>query len=144
MWLNMIIGLLMLTSSSKFIFNQVFAKLHSNKWLTSTNWVNSPIRTLKCLSLAFKGMKKISKIRVHVLCSITVQHLTIKVIKFVSDIRLVGGFFRVLWFHPTDGHDITEILLKIVLNTYNPNPPLINTILLIWHSKNGQHIYHIK
>jgi hypothetical protein len=45
---------------------------------SSTNWVNSPIRTLKRLSLAFKGMKKISKIRVHVLCSITVQHLTIK------------------------------------------------------------------
>ena len=56
------------------------------------------------------------------------------VIKFVSDIRQVGGFFRVLWFHPTDGHDITEILLKIVLNTYNPNPPLINTILNNNHS----------
>ena len=38
-----------------------------------------------------------------------IQHY---VIKFVSDLRQVGGFLRVLWFSPsnkTDRHDITEI-----------------------------------
>ena len=46
-----------------------------------------------------------------------VQH---DVIKFVSDLWQVGGF---LWVTPVsstnkiDGHDITEILLKVALNT---------------------------
>ena len=40
-----------------------------------------------------------------------VQHY---VIKFVSDLQQVGGFLRVLWFPP---HNITEILLKVALNT---------------------------
>ena len=42
------------------------------------------------------------------------------VIKFVSDLRQVGGFLWVLRFPPwnkTERHDITEILLKVVLNT---------------------------
>ena len=42
------------------------------------------------------------------------------VIKFVSKIWQVGGFLQVLWFPPsnkTDRYDITEILLKWVLNT---------------------------
>ena len=42
------------------------------------------------------------------------------VIKFVSDLRQVGGFLRVLQFPPpnkTDLHDITEILLNVSLNT---------------------------
>jgi hypothetical protein len=42
------------------------------------------------------------------------------VIKFVSDLRQVGGFLQVLRFFPTnktDRHDITEILLKVALNT---------------------------
>jgi hypothetical protein len=55
------------------------------------------------------------------------------VIKFVSDIRLVGGFFRVLWFHPTDGHDITEILLKVALNTITPTPSSGCVICLVIH-----------
>ena len=41
-------------------------------------------------------------------------------IKFVSDLRQVGGFIRVLRFPPsnkTDHHDITETLLKVALNT---------------------------
>ena len=40
-------------------------------------------------------------------------------IKFVSDLGHVSGFFRVLGFLPTnktDRHDITEILLKVALN----------------------------
>ena len=44
-------------------------------------------------------------------------------IKFVSDLRQVDGFLRVLWFPPpkkTDHHDIAEILLlKVALNTIN-------------------------
>ena len=41
-------------------------------------------------------------------------------IKFVSDLRQVGGFLRVLRFpstNKTDLHDTTEILLKEALNT---------------------------
>jgi hypothetical protein len=40
------------------------------------------------------------------------------VIKFVSDLRQIGGFLRVLRFPPpiTDHHNITEILLKVALN----------------------------
>ena len=49
------------------------------------------------------------------------------VIKFVSNLRQVGGFVRVLKFPlpiKTDRHDIqnvTEILLKVALNTINLN-----------------------
>jgi len=42
------------------------------------------------------------------------------VIKFVSDLRQVGGFLWVLRFPPpikSDSHDITEIYLKVVFNT---------------------------
>ena len=41
-------------------------------------------------------------------------------IKFASDWRQVGDFLRVLRFPPpikTDCHDITEMLLKVALNT---------------------------
>jgi hypothetical protein len=37
-------------------------------------------------------------------------------------LRQISGFLQVFWFHPTnktDRHDITEILLKVVLNTIN-------------------------
>jgi hypothetical protein len=46
-----------------------------------------------------------------------VQHY---VIKFVSDLQQVSGFFWVLWFPPpikTNRHNITEILLKVTLST---------------------------
>jgi hypothetical protein len=49
-------------------------------------------------------------------------------IKFVSDFRHVGGFLQVLRFPPTNKthhHDITEILLKVALNTINQPKPLI-------------------
>ena len=43
------------------------------------------------------------------------------VIKFVNDLRQVGGFFLVLRFPPPTNlkhdHDITEILQKVALNT---------------------------
>ena len=47
------------------------------------------------------------------------------VIKFVSNLRQVGGFLWVLGFPPpkkNDRHDITEILLKVALNTINHRP----------------------
>jgi hypothetical protein len=39
------------------------------------------------------------------------------VIKFVSDLRQVGGFLRVSSTNKIDRHDITEILLEVTLNT---------------------------
>jgi len=38
-------------------------------------------------------------------------------IKFVSDLRQVGGFLRVSSTNKTDHRDMTEILLKVALNT---------------------------
>jgi hypothetical protein len=48
-----------------------------------------------------------------------IQHY---VIKFVSDLRQISGFppgIPVSSTNKTDGHDITEILLKVALNTIN-------------------------
>jgi hypothetical protein len=41
------------------------------------------------------------------------------VLKFVSDLRHRSVVF---YNNKTDHHDITEILLKVALNTINPNP----------------------
>jgi len=51
----------------------------------------------------------------------SIQHY---VIMFVSDLRQVSGFLRVLWFSPLIKltHDITEILLKMALNTITLTP----------------------
>ena len=53
------------------------------------------------------------------------------VIKFVSELRQVGGFLWVLRFHTTktDCHNITEILLKMALNTINPTNMIYHTML---------------
>ena len=56
----------------------------------------------------------------------SIQHY---VIKFVSDLRQVGGFLSrgtpISSTNKTDRHDITEILLQVALNTTNPqNPPI--------------------
>jgi hypothetical protein len=45
--------------------------------------------------------------------------ITNVVIKFVSDLRQVGGLPPVSSINKTDRHDITEILLKVALNTIN-------------------------
>ena len=55
----------------------------------------------------------------------SIQHY---VIMFVSDLLQVGGFLRIFGFPPTikNIHDITEILLKVSLNTITiilPPPP---------------------
>ena len=56
------------------------------------------------------------RVRISIRTRCTVQHY---VIKFVSDLRQVGGFLRspVSSTNKTDRHDITEILLKVALNT---------------------------
>jgi len=53
----------------------------------------------------------------------SIQHY---VIKFVSDLRQVGGFLCVLQFPPPIKltATITEILLKVALNTINNKPVL--------------------
>ena len=53
------------------------------------------------------------------------------VIKFVRDLRQVSGFLRVSSTNNTNHHDITEILLKMVLNTIKQNQtkPFCNWIL---------------
>ena len=53
------------------------------------------------------------------------------VIKFVSDLRQVCGFPRtpVSSTNKTDCHNITEILLKVALNTITPNP-IISYLLI--------------
>jgi hypothetical protein len=54
---------------------------------------------------------------------------TLYVINFVSDLRHVSGF---LWVLPvsstnkTDCHDITEIILKVALNTITPPPEILS------------------
>ena len=57
----------------------------------------------------------------------SIQHY---VIKFVDDLRQVGGFLRALQFPPnkTDCHDITEILLKVVLNTITLTLPKAGSV----------------
>jgi hypothetical protein len=62
------------------------------------------------------------------------------VIKFVSYLQQVGGFSPDALFssNKTDCHDITEILLKVALNTINLNPyklilKIIADILLAEH-----------
>jgi hypothetical protein len=57
----------------------------------------------------------------------SIQHY---VIKLVSDLRQVGGILRVLRFAPSkknDLHDITEILLKVALNTIATNLTMITS-----------------
>jgi hypothetical protein len=51
--------------------------------------------------------------------SVEVYSIQQYVIKFVSDLRQVGGFLRVppvSSTNKTDRHDITEIFLKVALN----------------------------
>ena len=56
-------------------------------------------------------------------CSDEVYSIRHYVIKFVSDLQQVSGFLRVLGFPPPiklTRHNITEILLKVALNTIKP------------------------
>ena len=52
-----------------------------------------------------------------------VYSIQLYVIKVVSDLRQISGFLLIFWVsstHKTDRHDITEILLKVVLHTITP------------------------
>jgi hypothetical protein len=51
------------------------------------------------------------------LFSDSMQHY---VIKFASDLRLILFEYSGFLHHKTDRHDITDILLKVVLNTLTP------------------------
>ena len=55
----------------------------------------------------------------------SIQHY---VIKFVSDLRQISGFLLVLRFPPPIkfSYNITEILLKVALNTINHKPVILN------------------
>jgi hypothetical protein len=47
------------------------------------------------------------------------------VIKFVSNLRQVGGFLRELWFLPPlklDSHNIAEIVLKVAVDIITLTP----------------------
>ena len=64
------------------------------------------------------------------------------VIKFVSDLRHVGGFLRVLWFPPpiikkTDRYDITDILFKVAINTITLTltPIMVDRGFKLWSDK---------
>ena len=48
----------------------------------------------------------------------TIQHY---VMKFVNDLLQVGDLHRVSSYNKTDHHNITEILLKVMLRTINSN-----------------------
>jgi hypothetical protein len=49
----------------------------------------------------------------------SIQHYAIK---FVSELQEVGGFSQVSSINKTDSHNITEILLKVALNTITLTP----------------------
>jgi len=53
------------------------------------------------------------------------------VIKFVSDLRQVGGT-PVSSTNKTDRHDITEILLKVALNIITINHPFVGIFVIIY------------
>ena len=64
------------------------------------------------------------------------------VIKFVSDLWPVDGFLQVPSFltNKIDYHDITEILLKMALNTINqPTNQLSNSICINWMPVYSEH-----
>jgi len=59
------------------------------------------------------------------------------VVKFLSDLRQVDGFLRVLRFPPpiklTATHHVTEKFLKVALNILTPNPQSVPVDLDISH-----------
>ena len=66
----------------------------------------------------------------------SIQHY---VIKFVSYLRQVGGFLRVLRSstNKIDRHDITEILLKVGLNMkFSANLFETNMVFFFWLGEN--------
>jgi hypothetical protein len=58
------------------------------------------------------------------------------VIKFVSYLRQVSGFLPVSFTNKTDRHDITEILLKVALNTINQPISLNFNFMVLYYPQN--------
>ena len=60
---------------------------------------------------------------VHITTDVVGLNPALGEVKFVSDLRQVGGFswFSVSSTNKTDPNDITEILLKVTLNTIQPS-----------------------
>jgi hypothetical protein len=56
----------------------------------------------------------------------SIQHY---VIKFASDLWQVGGFLQFPSPIKTDRHDITEIFLKVALNTINQAKPINERVI---------------
>ena len=82
---------------------------------------------------SFKSMRSLPVYLLFVFVHSEVYLIRHYVIKFVSDLRQVSGFLwvlRVSSTNKTDHHDITEILLKVALNTVNLNLNLRNNTTL--------------
>jgi len=63
-----------------------------------------------------------------------------------TSVRQVCGFLQVLRFPPAnkiDRHDITEILLKVELNTINQTKPTFTQLKYIWTSLVKLLYYHM-
>ena len=73
----------------------------------------------------------------------SIQHY---VIKIVSDLRQVCGFFPstpISSTIKTDRHNITKILLKVALNTIN-QPSIINVISFVGTFRESNRFYKIR
>ena len=67
------------------------------------------------------------RITLMVMCKSLIQHYKIK---FVRDLQQVDGFLQILWFPPPIKlTDITEILLKVALNTPTPGERYIESLI---------------
>ena len=63
-------------------------------------------------------------------------------IKFVSDLQQIGVFFPGPLFsstNKTDSHDITEILLKVALNTIKQTSLHLPIYIVLLHTGNLTH-----
>ena len=81
--------------------------------------IKSEVRSLK-IPLAFRISSLKLRVRIPLMSKVYLIHHN--VIKFVSDLWQVGGFTpgtSVSFTNKTDNHYITEILLKVTLNTVN-------------------------
>ena len=91
---------IVLTFSLKIILRQFLSPFHKDYLTTNFNLTTKITLTIKILPQVY-----------------SIQHY---VIKFVSDLRQVNGFLRVLQFSPPI--KLTDILLKGALNTINHLP----------------------
>ena len=73
---------------------------------------------------------------VHITTNVVIQHV---MIKFVCDLLQVSSFFWYSGFlHQTDCHDITEILLKVALNTI-----IVSLKFVVYLLQSEEEFYHV-